>query len=214
MCNRKTNKNNTAWLVDATKHLSACDNVMAQLVERFGVCALKPRQDRFAALVSMIIGQQLGKAAADTIRSRVIDLSGGLSPESLMALDNEDLRQAGLSGSKIKYILSMSQGVGAGSIKLDDMPDGDDEAEAVLRSIHGVGRWTAHMFMIFVLGRKDILPLDDVAIRGSVAQLYGLKKDEAASKLPSIAQPWAPYRSAACWYLYTHINGGNPPDIG
>jgi len=213
MSNQKIDRNDVRWLVHATKHLSACDSVMAKLVERFGVCAIKPREDRFAALVSMIIGQQLGKAAADTIRSRVLELSDGLSPGAMLSLDKSDLRRAGLSGAKIDYILSISQGVEAGFLDLGDIPDGDDEAEAVLMSIRGVGRWTAHMFMIFVLGRKDVLPIDDVAIRSAVAELYGVSKAEASEHLVTMAKPWSPYRSAACWYLYAHVNGGKAPGL-
>ena len=201
------------WLADATRHLSTCDRVMAGLVERFGICALKPREDRFAALVSMIIGQQLGKAAADTIRSRVLDLSGELSPGAILSLDKVDLRRAGLSGAKIEYILSISQDVEAGALNLNDFPDGDDDAEAALRLIRGVGRWTAHMFMIFVLGRRDVLPIDDAAIRSAVAELYGITKTEASKHLVTVAMPWSPYRSAACWYLYAHVNGGKPPSL-
>ena len=214
MRNQIANGSDVMWLADATRHLSTCDRVMAGLVERFGVCGLKPREDRFAALVSMIIGQQLGKSAADTIRSRVLELSGGLSPGAILSLDKVDLRRAGLSGAKIEYILSISQGIEAGTLDLNNIPDGDDDAEAVLRSIRGVGRWTAHMFMIFVLCRKDVLPIDDVAIRSAVAELYGVSKTEASEHLVDIAMPWSPYRSAACWYLYAHVNGGTTPEMG
>ena len=203
------------WLSDATRHLASCDNVMFRLVERFGMCGLTPRTDRFAALAAMIIGQQLSKAAADTIRTRVIALTGStLSPESLLSVGDASLRQAGLSSAKVDYIIALSRGALSGAVDLDGIPDEDNEAVETLCSQRGVGRWTAHMFMIFVLGRRDILPFDDVAIRRSVAELYGISKKEASSRLPTIAKPWSPYRSAACWYLYAHINGGKPPSLG
>jgi 3-methyladenine DNA glycosylase/8-oxoguanine DNA glycosylase len=198
----------------AISHLRAADDRMAALIDRTGPCRLglhDPErvraQQHFEGLVSAIVSQQLSSKAADTILGRVralgLEESGALSAPKLLALPEERLRGAGLSGAKARYVRDLCDRVVRGALPLDRLHDLDDEAVIeTLCAIKGVGRWTAEMVLIFRLGRQDVLPVDDLGIQKGFQRLFGLRKLPPAARMMKLAKPFRPFRSVACWYLW------------
>lgn len=197
----------------AAAHLAGCDPVMAALVARVGACRLAARDHGFATLAGVMIGQQLSRAAANTIRGRLVArLGGSLAPALLLAASDEELRACGLSRPKIAYLRALAARVADGSFDFAALHTLDDEAAVeLLRSVKGVGRWTAEMYLIFVLGRGDLLPLDDAALRYTFCELYEVPKERFREAFVAAGERWRPYRSAACWYFYAHANGEGTP---
>lgn len=141
--------------------LAARDPIMADVVRRVGQCRLAPREGGFAALAGMIIGQQLSRAAAATIKTRVASILGGkITPAGVLRAAEENLRGCGLSRRKVSYLRELAAATTSGMVKFEDLPAADEAvALEMLTAIRGVGRWTAEMYLIFVLGRLDVLPL-------------------------------------------------------
>jgi DNA-3-methyladenine glycosylase II len=195
---------------EAVRHLSAADERLRALIARVGPCLMGARAaetDHFEGLVSAITSQQLSTKAAATIFSRVkalgLDATGKLHPEALLAQDETTLRGAGLSGQKTRYIRDVCEKVSSGALALHTLHEMNDEAVIeALCSVKGVGRWTAEMFLMFRLGRPDILPVGDLGIQKGMMKLFGLRKLPAPEKMVKLAKPFQPYRSAACWYLW------------
>lgn len=190
---------------DAHRHLSRRDPRLKELIARVGPCTLKPHRDAFRVLCSSIVSQQISTKAAHSISRRVRALCGrgGIRPHTLAAVSDEQLRTAGLSGSKLLSMRSLSQffldspGI---SRRLKRMPD-DDVIETLL-PIRGVGVWTAQMFLIFGMGRPDVLPTADYGFQAGVRDVYGLPMIPKAKQLEELAEPWRPHRTAATWYFW------------
>ncbi len=186
---------------------------MARLVDEHGEIDLVPahRQghDHYTTLVRSIVGQQLSVKAASTIYGRVVEHFGGQAPtpEQILAADPEALRAAGLSRAKVAYLRSLAEHVLEGSLELDrfgELPD--DEVMGVLVAVKGVGEWTAHMFLMFQLGRPDVLPVGDLGIRRAAERAYGLAELPSPPELERIAEPWRPWRTLACRYLWESLD--------
>lgn len=198
------------WQRTAVRHLKGADPVLASIIERVGPSrfARPTSGSHLDALVRSIVSQQLSTSAAATIYSRLVALVG--VPEPLprhwLALDDPDLRAAGLSRQKISYIRDLARHVQDDALpmaKLHEMSD-DDVIEA-LTAVKGIGVWTAQMFLMFRLGRPDILPVLDLGIRNAFRRAYRLRKEPTAKRMFAIAKPWAPYRSVASWYLWQSL---------
>ena len=195
---------------NAVRHLSAADERLGALIARVGPCLMGARaaeSDHFEGLVSAIVSQQLSTKAAATIFARVkalgLDETGKLHSATLLARDEATLRGAGLSGQKTRYIRDVCDKVCSGALALHTLHEQDDEAVIeALCSIKGVGRWTAEMFLMFRLGRPDVLPVGDLGIQKGMMRLFGLRKLPTPEKMVKLAKPFQPYRSAACWYLW------------
>jgi len=189
-------------IVKAQKHLSRVCPVMAELIAKHGTCTLAGREfSPFATIATSIIGQQLSMKAADTIERRVLALVDELTPEAVVALDPQQLREAGLSKAKVRYIQELAQRASDGRLNLNALPQMSDEAiiEA-LTELPGIGRWTAEMFLIFGLARPDVLSPGDAGLQRAVRQLFG----EQAT-LQQIGARWRPFCSVACWYLWRSL---------
>ena len=203
---------------EAMEHLVAADPVMARLVEARGPIDLDARRrgrpdDSYGALLRSITGQQLSVRAARTIYLRVLDLYGGSTPtpRQLIETDPEDLRTAGLSYAKAAYLRDLAEKVESGELDLDRLPALEDrEVADMLVSVKGLGQWTADMFMMFHLGRPDVLPVGDLGIRKAAELHYGLRKLPSPDRLKRLARPWRPYRTLACVYLWESLE--NTPD--
>lgn len=158
----------------------------------------------FAVLASAIIAQQVSNKAAEALQRRVEALAGGsLTPEALAALSPELLRGAGLSYAKGRWLVDLGQRVASGALDLEALGELPDEAAlAALDALPGVGRWTAEMVLIFGFGRLDVFSMGDLGLRNAIAALYneGRKLDEATLRVITVR--WAPWRSAASWYLW------------
>ena len=195
-------------------HLQAADPVLGALVVAHGPIDLADRDgrpdDHYGALVRAIVGQQLSTKAARTIFGRLTERYDGRTPTpaEILADDPEEMRAAaGLSRAKAGYLRSLAEHVVSGELeleRLDAMPD--DEVIAELVAVKGLGRWTADMFLQFHLGRPDVLPVGDLGIRRAVERAYGLDGLPDPDMLTRIAEPWRPYRTLACRYLWRSLD--------
>jgi len=198
----------------AVAALRAADPVMARLVEEHARVVRRDLRrerpgDAYGALLRSIVGQQLSTKAARTIYGRMTDLFDGHAPtpRQLLAVDPERVRAAGLSYSKIAYLRDLAARVEDGALQLERLPDlPDEEVSAQLTAIKGVGQWTADMFMMFHLGRPDILPVGDLGIRRAVQLEYRMRKPPDPKRLEKIAKPWRPYRTLACLFLWSSLD--------
>jgi DNA-3-methyladenine glycosylase II len=203
----------------ALKQLRAADPVMDRLVEQYGNPdgVLKRRgqrpADAYGALLRSIVGQQLSTKAARTIYERLTGLYEGRtpSPAEIIATDPEALRAVGLSRAKAAYLRDLAEHVEDGELDLDHISElPDDEVSEQLTAVKGLGQWTVDMFLIFHLGRPDVLPVGDLGIRRAAELAYGLEELPDAAELTRIAEPWRPHRSLACLYLWRSLD--NAPD--
>lgn len=184
---------------------------MADLMDRCGkACALStPPPSPFHALVRTVIDQQLHVKAARRIAERLLDFQGGDRFEVMELLELEDARwrEAGLSGSKMRYIRGLARAVLDGTLDFETLRvQSDAEALRGLTAHAGVGPWTAEIFLMFALDRADILPLGDLALRNAIRRLYGLEGTAPRSAYFAVAEIWRPYRSIASWYLWTAVD--------
>jgi DNA-3-methyladenine glycosylase II len=196
----------------AVNQLRRSDPVMASVIERVGPCrfAVTEKLSHFEAVSRAIIYQQLSGKAAATIHGRFTSLFAGLPPHAsgLIALSDERLREAGLSRQKTGYLRDLSARVVAGELPIDRLHElPDDEVVTHLTSVKGVGTWTAQMFLMFRLGRLDVLPVLDLGIRKAVQKAYRLRKLPDPARVLKIGAVWAPYRTVASWYLWRSIDG-------
>jgi DNA-3-methyladenine glycosylase II len=194
----------------ARRLLARRDPVIRDLMRRHGDCGLAraQRSDPFVALTHAIISQQLSTKAAATIAGRFDALFAGMpSPSAVAACSDEQLRAVGLSGQKIGYMRDLCRRVDDGSLPLHALDTLTDEAVIVtLTAVKGIGRWTAEMFLMFRLHRPDVLPVGDLGIVKAVQRAYRLRKVPTPERLTRIGEPWRPYRSVACWYLWAILD--------
>ena len=196
-------------------HLAASDRVMAGLVNQIGALSIekrrrgRPKGDEYGALLRAIVGQQLSVKAAGTIYGRVLEIFGGQVPTARQLLDAEeaDLREAGLSGRKVEYLKDLAAKVLSGELELHRFAEmADEDIVAELVAVRGLGLWTAQMFLMFHLERPDVLPVGDLGIRNAVRDAYGLSAPPGPAELEQIAEPWRPYRTLACLYLWESLD--------
>ncbi|TDB38203.1 MAG: DNA-3-methyladenine glycosylase 2 family protein [Actinobacteria bacterium] len=184
-------------------HLCAADPILGALIDRVGPISQRLENDGFNSLASAIVSQQLSDKAASTIWGRVETALGGVTPESIIAADTDTLRGAGLSGSKTSFLRDLAERTLDGRLdigRLGALPDDDIVAE--LTAVKGIGRWTAEMYLIFSLGRPDVLAIDDGAVRATVGWMYGFEGTASRDEVAFIGEPWRPYRTAASLYLW------------
>jgi 3-methyladenine DNA glycosylase/8-oxoguanine DNA glycosylase len=200
---------------DALAHLRARDQVLGALIDRVGPFALelKPADSLFEALLRSIVYQQLHGKAAATIHSRVLTelaKQGGPTPAALSLASDAALRGAGLSGNKLLAVRDLAAKCLKGTVPTlkEARKLGDDELVARLTEVRGIGPWTVHMLLIFYLGRPDVMPTGDFAIRLGFKRLYGKRKDPKPEAIIRHASCWQPYRSVASWYLWRSLDTG------
>lgn len=185
---------------------------MAGIIERVGPCRYRVRDEgtHFAALTSSIIYQQVSGAAAATIQRRLFALFGDRPPHpsELLASSEEALRGAGLSRQKQRYIRDLATHAENGTLPFDAL-GGMSDAEVItaLTQVNGIGKWTAQMFLMFRLGRMDVLPELDLGIRTAVQRAYRMRRPPDAKRLHKVGAVWAPYRTIASWYLWRSLGG-------
>lgn len=187
---------------------------MASLVDQIGPLSTKQRKrgrpdDAYGALVRSITGQQLSTKAAATIYGRLTDLYGGRTPtpQEIIDTDPEQLRGVGLSGAKAAYLRDLAEHIVDGELPIDalaEMPD--TKVYEVLTAVKGLGRWTVDMFLMFHLGRPDVLPVGDLGIRKAIQTHYDLEDLPSPSEIEQIAEPWRPHRTLACLYLWESLD--------
>jgi DNA-3-methyladenine glycosylase II len=194
-----------AEFAKARRHLARRDLVLKKLIAQVGPCTLRPGGDRFSLLVRSIVAQQISSKAATSISGRLQETLGrlGIHPRAIAKATEDKLRSAGLSAGKVRSVRDLSAKVLDGTVLLDRIHERDDEdVIAHLVPVHGIGRWTAEMFLIFALGRLDILPLADLGLRVGVQRQLGLAEIPDNARLIDLAEPWRPFRTIATWYFW------------
>ncbi len=182
---------------------------MAALIKRVGPMSFRPpSDDSFAALVRSIVYQQLAGAAATAIHGRFLKLfADGLSPAGVLALPEGAMRSAGLSGSKAAAVADLAKKVLDGTVPLEDVESlSDEELEARLVQVRGIGPWTAQMFMMFQLQRLDIWPVADYGVRKGWAAVHRKKNLPAPKALVAEGEKFRPYRTVAAWYCWRAVD--------
>jgi DNA-3-methyladenine glycosylase II len=202
----------------ARAELAASDPVMAELVDRLGEWTIGdrrrglPKPDAYGALLRTIVGQQLSTKAARTIHERVLGLFGGRTPtpEELLAVSEEDLRGAGLSGRKVTYIRDLAAHVQDGELELDRLDElSDEEVIEEIVAVRGLGRWSAEMFLMFHLERPDVFSGGDLGLRRAIQVAYGLEEMPTPEEAVERAERWRPHRTLAAVYLWESL-ANNP----
>lgn len=187
----------------AVEHLHARDPVLRPVIERAGAFTMRRGRNRFWMLVASILSQQLATGAARTIRGRVEELVPDHSAEALRIVRPQRLRRAGVSPQKAGYLTDLCAAVHEGRIDLTRIGrKADEDVIEELIQVKGIGRWTAQMFLIFSLGRLDVLPTADLGVRAAMRNLYGLADLPDHQTATQIALPWRPYASVGSWYCW------------
>jgi DNA-3-methyladenine glycosylase II len=194
----------------ALRHLSKADPVLARVIRSVGPCRLEPRRSgtHFEALARAIVYQQLSGKAAGTIHGRFLSLypRRRLRPAAVLATDDASLRAVGLSRQKIGYVRDLAARVDANEVplgRLDRLPD--DEIIERLTCVKGIGRWTVQMFLMFRLGRPDVLPELDLGVQNAIHRAYGLPRRPTPKEVLAIGERWRPWASVASWYLWRSL---------
>ena len=195
----------------ARRHLMRCDPTLRDVIKRVGPCKLHAAapKDPFETLCRTIASQQLSIKAADTIYGRFCDLfpSRRPTPALVMTLTDDRIRACGFSRAKVAFIKDLAAHVIDGRLDLRRLRrHADDEVLRQLVAVKGIGRWTAEVFLMFRLGRPDVLPADDLGLMNAVQRAYKLRKRPTAKVLRKMGERWAPYRSIAAWYLWASLS--------
>jgi DNA-3-methyladenine glycosylase II len=197
-------------------HLTGVDPVMARIIEQVGPYDATYRRERFPALARAIIFQQLAGNAARAILKRFIALYPGRkfpAPEQVVATSIARLRKVGLSKPKALYIRGLAADIVAKKVNFHRFPKMEDaDVIAELTRVKGIGQWTAEMFLMFNLGRPDVMPAGDLGVQSAVMKAYGLAKRPTPKELREFAERWKPHRSAAAWYLWRSLDIVLPVD--
>jgi DNA-3-methyladenine glycosylase II len=198
----------------ALAHLRRVDPILAGIIARVGSPPPPPRRagTHYDALVRAIVYQQLSGKAAGTIHRRFRELYPGKRPraELVLATSDEALRGAGLSRQKIGYLRDLSARVADRSLPLAHLGRlPDDEIIEHLIQVKGIGRWTVQMFLMFRLGRPDVLPELDLGIQNAIQRAYGLRKRPTPKDVLRLGEKWRPHATTACWYMWRSLDNGD-----
>jgi DNA-3-methyladenine glycosylase II len=198
----------------AVSHLKRVDPVLAKIIEQVGPCRMETRRTgtHYDALVRSIVFQQLSGKAASTILRRFLEIYPGkrARAEHVLTTTEAAMRAVGLSRQKISYLRDLSARVTDRSLPLAHLGRlRDDEIIEHLVQVKGIGRWTVQMFLMFRLGRPDVLPELDLGVQNAVQRAYGLKKRPTPKELLAIGEKWRPYASVASWYLWRSLENGD-----
>jgi DNA-3-methyladenine glycosylase II len=195
-------------------YLSQKDLKLASIIKSIGDYSIKMHSDPFESLIQSIIYQQLSGKAANAIYKRFLEHYRGIipTPQQIILTPDEILRaKIGLSFKKIEYIKDLSSRISDGRLNLPLLSGmTDDEIISELIKVKGIGRWTAEMFLIFCLGREDVIPIGDLGIRKAIQILYNLPQLPTPSSMLIISLSWKPYRSIATWYLWKSLDNFGP----
>ena len=193
-------------LAEGVAHLVAVEPRFAGAVEEAGMPPLRRRPPGFAALLKIIVGQQVSVAAADGIWRRVSE-GGADTPERVLAMSDEALRALGLSRPKVRYARAIAEALREGSLDLDACAAGSvEDAMKSLTAVTGIGTWTAEIYLMFCVGRADIFADKDLALQESARLLFGLEDRPDPKTLSAMAEAWSPWRGVAARVLWSYYH--------
>jgi DNA-3-methyladenine glycosylase II len=200
-----------AWAGRAMSELALLDPLLAAIPEQAGILPWRRREAGFPGLLRGLCGQMISNQAATAIWVRLSALPGALSPDGLLALSDEALREAGLSRPKLRHARALAEAFADGRLSAEGLAALSDEAAvAAIAAIPGFGPWTASVYLLFGLDRKDIFPVGDLALAASLAALRGLPERPSPRELAALAEAWRPWRSMAArllWHHWRHVTG-------
>ncbi|HWA52271.1 MAG TPA: DNA-3-methyladenine glycosylase [Patescibacteria group bacterium] len=183
------------------------DKYLKKLIEKYGHCTINVRleDDYFEDLCSAIVGQQLSGKAADAIFAKFKKTVIEITPEAILKVEDQALRNSGLSWAKVKYIKDLAKRTHEGSLETKNLSNlSDENIEKELTAVKGIGKWTAQMFLMFTLGRADIFPSGDLGIKNGIKKLTG--KEMKPEEMEKFAERWKPYRTVASWYIWRNLD--------
>ena len=200
----------------AIRHLSRVDKRLGAMIKAIGPFRPEIDSDPFHTLVGSIVQQQISMSAAAAVQRRLLALCPGrrVRPEDILNLSDDELRSAGLSRQKARYLRSLAEHFASGELstrKLRKMSD-EEVIEATTRVV-GIGRWTAEMLLIFCLERPDVWPVDDLGLRKAAQVFFQMPEMPAPKALLPLGEPWRPYRTYASWYLWRSLEGPFMPGV-
>jgi DNA-3-methyladenine glycosylase II len=186
--------------------LASREPAFARVLEQHGMPEPRNSERGAQTLLRTIVGQQVSVAAARSMWAK-LEAAFGSPPDlkKLLAATDEELRAAGMSRQKSGYIRSLAELVLSGELDLDNLPEDDEEAIALLIKIKGIGRWSAEIYLLFAEGRADVFPAGDLAVMVELGRLMGLDEKPSEKQLRELAEAWRPYRGAAAvlaWHSY------------
>jgi DNA-3-methyladenine glycosylase II len=193
----------------AAQYLSRRDKTLAKVIRRVKLKRFMPERNYFYSLAESIISQQLSVKAADTITKRLIALFPKKrfpTPQDILKLPAAKLRKTGVSGAKVLFLKDLARHVADKRLDFHKFPQWtDEEIITHLTAVHGIGRWTAEMFLMFSLGRPDVFSPGDQGLKNSIRKLYGFKKEPTAKQMLKLVEVWRPHRTLACRYLWKSL---------
>ncbi len=195
--------------LQAKEHLSQSDQVIANLITQYP--DFTPRRafgTPFEILCESIISQQLSVRSADAIWGKFHTRFGPvINPQAVLAASDDDLRRCGLSSQKTRYLRHLAESILDGTVTPADFPGmSDGDINGQLTRVKGIGPWTVHMYLIFGMGRPDVLPVDDYGLKQAIKTQYGLDQLPSRNTITQLGQAWQPYRSVACLYLWRSLD--------
>jgi DNA-3-methyladenine glycosylase II len=197
----------------ALRHLSGVDPILRQIITAVGPCTLKPRRDHYVMLCKSIYSQQISTTVATVLFGRFRErfpLKRPTPERALKLLQNgseAEIKGLGLSRQKKSYLIDLSKHFVSGAIPRNLSRMSDEEIAEALTAVNGIGQWTAEMFLMFVLNRPDVLPIDDLGLQAGVMRAYKLPARPKPKALKEMGEPWRPYRTIASWYLWKAAAG-------
>ena len=190
----------------ALQALAERDGDLGRVISAYGKPRRRARDPGFATLVLLILEQQVSLASAQATYDRLSAACGQIRPRAVLALGDDDLKSAGLSRQKARYVRLLTEAVGAGTLDVDRLPGlGDDEVRADLTRITGIGDWTADIYLLTALQRPDVWPAKDLALQVAAHEIKDLAARPNHGELGEIGEAWRPYRSVAArilWHYY------------
>ena len=197
---------NSLEIWNGVTHLNESDPVLKRIISQSPVCGIKQRKNYYPALIQAIINQQLSVKAGESIYKKFSTHFGKRpDPKEVSAATVEELRNFGLSNAKARYVKDLSDKILSNQLSFKNISKkSNDEIINELTKVKGIGVWTAHMFLIFTLGRLDVLPTGDLGIKNAVRKNYRLKELPNESQIAALCEKkkWKPYQSIASWYLW------------
>ncbi len=200
----------------ALRHVRKADPVLARVIDAVGPFDLEARGGAFKSLARAIFFQQLAGPAARAIMGRVLasmetDEETWYEPARFLQATDEQLRGAGVSRQKMAYLRDLADKFESGALSEDDFAHlADDDVIERVTTVKGIGRWTGEMFLMFSLGRPDVLPVADLGVQRGMQITYGLADMPKPAQMREIAEPWAPYRSVGTWYMWRALGVAVP----
>ena len=200
---------NSLEIRNGINHLNDMDPVLRGIISQTQPCGIKPRKNYYPSLIQAIINQQLSIKAGESIYKKFSARFGiQPKPENVSAASVEELRSFGLSNAKARYVKDLSEKILSNELSFKNISKrSNDEIINELTKVKGIGVWTAHMFLIFTLGRLDVLPVGDLGIKNAIKKNYRLKELPNESQIAALCKKkkWKPYQSIASWYLWMSL---------